>query len=90
MVMFWHERAAFQRSAIFGPPDGHFGFCRRCGVAGGERMPPSLLGWYSNKKSAVHTFIVQTFFKPLKFGSDQAETEFQLNTVSLSFMYCLV
>ena len=29
-----------------GPPGGHFGFCRRCGVAGGERVPPSPLGWY--------------------------------------------
>ena len=22
--------------------------CRRCGVAGGERVPPAPLGWYSN------------------------------------------
>ena len=21
--------------------------CRRCGIAGGERVPPSTLGWYS-------------------------------------------
>ena len=33
-------------SAILGPPGGHFGFCRRCGVAGGERVPPAPLGWY--------------------------------------------
>ena len=33
-------------SASFWPPGGHFGFCRRCGVAGGERVPPLLLGWY--------------------------------------------
>ena len=32
--------------AILGLPGSHFGFCRRCGVAGGERVPPSLLGWY--------------------------------------------
>ena len=25
---------------------GHFGFWRRCGVAGGERVPPAPLGWY--------------------------------------------
>ena len=30
-------------SAILWPPNGHFGFCRRCGIAGGERVP---LGWY--------------------------------------------
>ena len=30
-----------------GPPGGHFGYCRRCGVAGDERAPPSPLGWYS-------------------------------------------
>ena len=23
----------------------HFGFCSRCGVAGSEQVPPSLLGW---------------------------------------------
>ena len=34
-------------SAILGPPGGHLGFCRRCGVAGGERVPPLPLGWYS-------------------------------------------
>ena len=33
-------------SAILGPTGGHFGFCRRCSVAGGERVPPSPLGWY--------------------------------------------
>ena len=33
-------------SAILGPPGSHIGFCRRCGVAGGERVPPSPLGWY--------------------------------------------
>ena len=31
----------------FGPPGGHFGFCSWCGVAGGERVSPSPLGWYS-------------------------------------------
>ena len=25
-------------------PVGHF--CRRCGVKGGEQVPPSPLGWY--------------------------------------------
>ena len=41
------EQTPFQTpSAILGPPGGHFDFCRRCGVACGERLPPSLLGWY--------------------------------------------
>ena len=26
--------------AILGPPGGHFGFCRRCDIAGSERVPP--------------------------------------------------
>ena len=30
----------------FPDPVRHFGFCRRCGVAGGKRAPPSPLGWY--------------------------------------------
>ena len=37
----------------FPDPVGHFGAhwqavrrCRRCGVAGGERVPPAPLGWY--------------------------------------------
>ena len=34
-------------SAILGPPSVHFGFPRRCGIAGGERVPPSPLGWYT-------------------------------------------
>ena len=29
-----------------GPPSGPFGFCRLCGVEGGERVPQALLGWY--------------------------------------------
>ena len=33
-------------SAIFGPPSGNFGFCRRCSVVGGEPVPPAPLGWY--------------------------------------------
>ena len=32
--------------SYFRPPGGHLGFCRRCGVAGGGRVPPSPLGWY--------------------------------------------
>ena len=39
--------------AIFGPPGGHFGFCRRCGVAGGERVSPAPLGWYYNAKQQL-------------------------------------
>ena len=39
--------ATFQTlSAILGPPSGHFGFCRRGGVAGGELVPSAPLGWY--------------------------------------------
>ena len=30
----------------FGATWGHFGFCRQCGVAGGEWGPPAPLGWY--------------------------------------------
>ena len=30
----------------FPDPVGHFGFCRQCGIAGGEQVPPSPLGWY--------------------------------------------
>ena len=27
-------------------PNLDFGFCRRCGIEGSERVPPSPLGWY--------------------------------------------
>ena len=33
-------------STILGPHSGHFGFCRRCGVASGEQVLPAPLGWY--------------------------------------------
>ena len=33
-------------SLFFFSPGGHIGFCRRCGVACGKRVPPSPLGWY--------------------------------------------
>ena len=33
-------------SAIFGPPSSHFGFWRRCGIAGGGRVPPEPLGCF--------------------------------------------
>ena len=26
---------------------------RRCGVAGGERVPPALLGWYFKRKLSI-------------------------------------
>ena len=32
----------------------HFGFSRRCGVAGGERVPPAPLGWYLFESSRTH------------------------------------
>ena len=57
-------------SAILGPLGSHFGFCniepnielhigfcRWCGVAGGERVPPARLGWYSYNKVAKNIFI---------------------------------
>ena len=73
MELFWHESAAFQRSAFgwstagndaqksrgrhlsrprrpfWGPLAGGAALqavrrCRRCGVAGGERVPPAPLG----------------------------------------------
>ena len=31
----------------FVTPLGHFGFSRQCSIAGGERVPPAPLGWYS-------------------------------------------
>ena len=33
--------------ATFPDPINHFGFCRQCSVAGGERVSPSPLGWYN-------------------------------------------
>ena len=32
----------------FGARGGHFVFCRRCDVAGGKRVPPAPLDWYSD------------------------------------------
>ena len=32
--------------AFFEPPCGNFRFCRQCGVASNERLPPFPLGWY--------------------------------------------
>ena len=31
-----------------GPSSGHFGFSRKGGISGCERVPPGLLGWYFN------------------------------------------
>ena len=46
-------------SAILGFPSSHFEFCRRCGVAGGERVSPAPLGWYldSPHKSLTSQFV---------------------------------
>ena len=48
----------------FPDPVGHFGAhwqavrrCRRCGVAGGERVPPAPLGWYSIQDSNLNSTI---------------------------------
>ena len=62
-------------SAILGAPGGHFGFCRQCGVAGSERVPPAPLGLYSNSKILKFTdfqaldpnFIFAQAIKVLKF-----------------------
>ena len=35
----------------FGAPGSYFGF-HSCGVAGGERVPPSPLGWYYKTKGS--------------------------------------
>ena len=35
----------------------HFGFCIRCGIAGGEQVSPPLLGWYFLSKSCKGTDI---------------------------------
>ena len=32
---------------LFRHPGTHFGFCRQCSLAGGERGAPAALGWYS-------------------------------------------
>ena len=34
------------RVDTFPNPVGHSGFCRWCGIAGGERVPTVPLGWY--------------------------------------------
>ena len=41
----WFEQPK-EPVGCFGAPGGHFGFWRQCGVAGGQRVPPSPLGWY--------------------------------------------
>ena len=44
----FHKVLCTNALAILGPPGGHFGFCRQCHVAGGDRVPPLPLGWYFN------------------------------------------
>ena len=38
---------------------GHFGFCRRCGIAGGERVPLAPLGWYSIQHPCILIHTIQ-------------------------------
>ena len=38
-------------ATIWGTLGSRFGVCRRCGVAGGKRVPLVPLGWYSEGKS---------------------------------------
>ena len=40
--LYWYSCIDF----ILGPSSRHLGLCRRCGVAGCERVPPAPLGWY--------------------------------------------
>ena len=49
----------FLESTLCGPPTSHFGFCRWCGVAGSERVPPAQKGWYFAVKKSQ--FWDQTF-----------------------------
>ena len=72
-----------------GVPSGHFGFCRRCCVAGGERKPPVPLGWYfvivvvvvsdsgsvfiSVVVTVVVVFVVDLIKPPVKFWSTSGQ-----------------
>ena len=46
----WSERPSYYREVTpvfyFGSVSWPWRCCRRCGVAGGERVPPAPLGWY--------------------------------------------
>ena len=44
---------------------GHFGFCRRCGIACGEqRVPPAPLGWYFSENFTILIVIWRWFYVP--------------------------
>ena len=47
-------------SVIFGPPGGHFGFFRRYGVAGVERVPLAEIGCYFEKFLNQSSFLYHT------------------------------
>ena len=38
----------------------HFGFCRLCGVAGSEQVPPAPLGWYLNHGHYFQIMVIMT------------------------------
>ena len=42
----WQERPKTKGVDTFPDPVGNFGFCRQCGIAGGEWLPLVPLAWY--------------------------------------------
>ena len=70
-----YGRTPFQTpSAILGPPGGHFGFCKRCGIKGCERVPPSPLGWYyylSGHKAAQLNMTLEAGTKGKRFVREE-------------------
>ena len=50
----WQERPEnLGVDAFQDPPSCHFGFCRRCCVVGGERVPLAPLSWYYVKNDKI-------------------------------------
>ena len=45
VIISGHLWAPGSRVTIFGPPGGCFGFCRQCGVVGGEQVATAPLSW---------------------------------------------
>ena len=61
------DQVTLEKWSLFfnlGTKSWHRRCCRRCGIAGGERVPPAPLGWYSSSFSTAtifHFFSVATF-----------------------------
>ena len=79
----------------FQDPVGHFGPTgRQCGIAGGERVPPVLLGWYSSSYSFwgrllnVHNVYIKFAFDINKIRPETPEINFL--SVALLFQAFLV